>query len=209
MKILICDDHKIVRDGLRKILEQLPEVVLIEEAGDGDELLNKLDLDNFNILVLDIALPGKSGLELLETVKTNWPSINVLILSMHSQEQYAIRAFKHGASAYLTKEVASEELLIALKTVWLGKRYITPSIADKLADQLNTGTKEQVKHEELTVREFEIMLRLAKGKSLLETGKELFISGKTVSTYRWRIMRKMGLKTNADLTKYCIENKLI
>jgi len=208
MKILICDDHKIVRDGLRQILQQLDEVTLIEEANDGNEALVLLKKNVFDVLLLDISLPDKNGLEILQTVKTKWPATNVLMLSMHPQEQYAIRALKEGASGYLTKDTASEELLVAVKRVSEGGKYISQSLAENLALHLDEDTYRQ-KHEILSSREFEILIKIANGKSLQEIGNELFISVKTVSTYRSRIMEKMGLNKNTDLTRYCLENKLI
>lgn len=208
MKVLICDDHKIVRDGLRQILQQLHGVTLISEAGDGNEALNLLKNNIFNILLLDISLPDMSGLEVLQIVKERWPSVNVLMLSMLPQEQYAIRALKLKASGYLTKNTASEELLLAVKKVSEGGKYISQSLAESLAINLDKDDYQQ-KHDILSTREFEIMIKIANGKSLQEIGNELFISVKTVSTYRSRIMEKMELSRNTELTRYCIENKLI
>jgi two-component system invasion response regulator UvrY len=208
MKILICDDHKIVREGLRQILQQMEDVTFIGEARNGEEALAHLKGDLFEVLLLDITLPDHNGLEILKTVKSKWPSTNVLMLSMHPQEQYAIRAIKFGASGYLTKDTASEELITAVKKVSEGGKYISQSLAENLALHLDEDTSRQ-KHEILSNREFEIMIKLANGKSLQEIGDELFISDKTVSTYRCRIMEKMGLKRNTDLTKYCMENNLI
>jgi two-component system invasion response regulator UvrY len=208
MKILICDDHKIVREGLRQILQQMEDVTFIGEARNGEEALAHLKGDLYEVLLLDITLPDHNGLEILKTVKSKWPSTNVLMLSMHPQEQYAIRAIKFGASGYLTKDTASEELITAVKKVSEGGKYISQSLAENLALHLDEDTSRQ-KHEILSNREFEIMIKLANGKSLQEIGDELFISDKTVSTYRCRIMEKMGLKRNTDLTKYCMENNLI
>lgn len=208
MQILICDDHKIVRDGLRQILQHMQEITLIEEAGNGTDAMGHLKKNIFDVMLLDISLPDKSGLEILQSVKARWPLTNVLMLSMHPQEQYAIRALKLGASGYLTKDTASDELLIAVKKVSEGGKYISQSLAENLAHHLDDETTRQ-KHEILSGREFEIMIRLANGKSLQEIGNELFISVKTVSTYRSRIMEKMGLTKNTELTKYCLENSLI
>jgi len=208
MKILICDDHHIVRDGLRQILQQLPDVTLIREASDGSEALSLLKKDDFDILLLDISLPGKSGLEVLQSVKEKWPSINVLMLSMFPQDQYAIRAIKLGASGYLTKDTASEELLLAVKKVSEGGKYISQELAENLFNHMDKNSTQQ-NHDILSAREFEIMIQLANGKSLLDIGNQLYISHKTVSTYRSRIMEKMQLQKNAELTRYCLENKLI
>lgn len=208
MRILICDDHKIVRDGLRQIIRQLPEVTFIGEAHDGNEALMLLKNDPFDIMLLDISLPDRNGLEILQVAKAKWPLTNVLILSMHPQEQYALRALKLGASGYLTKDTASEELLLAIKKVSSGGKYISSSLAESLVINFDTDSTRQ-KHELLSSREFEIMIRLANGKSLQETGAELYISNKTVSTYRSRIMEKMQFTKNTELTRYCIENNLL
>jgi two-component system, NarL family, invasion response regulator UvrY len=208
MKVLICDDHQIVREGLRQILLQLHGVTEISEAGDATEALDLLKHEAFDILLLDISLPDKSGLEVLQIVKEKWPSVNVLMLSMLPQEQYAIRALKLKASGYLTKNTAAEELLLAVKKVSEGGKYISHSLAESLAINLDKDSYNQ-KHDILSGREFEIMIKLADGKSLQEIGNELFISVKTVSTYRSRIMEKMELNRNTELTRYCLENKLI
>ena len=208
MKILICDDHKIVRDGLIQILHQLNGVTLLSEAGSGHEALDLCKTEDFDIILLDISMPDISGLEVLQSVKAKWPSTNVLMLSMFPQEQYAIRALKLGASGYLTKDTATEELLLAIRRIGEGGRYISQSLAENIALNPEKESARQ-KHEMLSGREFEILIKLAHGKSLQEIGDELFISNKTVSTYRSRIMEKMELNKNAELTMYCIENKLI
>jgi len=208
MKILICDDHKIVRDGLKQILQQLEEVAFIGEAGNGQEALTLLKGDVYDVVLLDISLPDQNGLEVLKKIKSKWPSTNVLMLSMHPQEQYAIRALKLGASGYLTKDTASEELILAIKRVSAGGKYISQALAENLALHLDEDV-ERHKHEFLSNREFQVMIKLANGEPLQQIGNELFISVKTVSTYRYRIMEKMGLKKNTELTRYCMENKLI
>jgi DNA-binding NarL/FixJ family response regulator len=159
-------------------------------------------------MLLDITLPDKSGLEVLQAVKSKWPSTNILMLSMHPQEQYAIRALKLGASGYLTKDTASEELLLAVKRISSGGKYISQSLAENLALYLDKGSDRQ-KHEILSGREFEIMIQLANGKPLQDIGNELLISVKTVSTYRSRIMEKMGFTKNIELTRYCLDHQLI
>ncbi len=208
MKVLICDDHKIVRVGIRHLLEQMPELNEIEEAENGNHAISILRNKNFDMVLLDISLPGISGLEVLQVIKANWQHINVLILSMHPQEQYAIRALKLGASGYLTKDTASEELLIAVKKIAAGGKYISLSMAEHLASYIDNEAVEQ-KHHKLSKREFEVMIMLANGKSLLEIGNELFVSNKTISTYRTRIMAKMDMSKNTELTKYCMENNLL
>jgi len=208
MNVLICDDHKIVRDGLRQILSQHENIRLINEAANGGEVLEMLENATYNLLLLDISLPDMSGLDVLQQVKKKWPNTNVLMLSMHPQEQYAIRALKYGASGYLTKDAAAEELMLAVKKIAENGKYISESLADCLALQVNQE-ENQPTHEKLSEREYEIMIKIAGGKSLKEIGTELFISNKTVSTYRSRVMEKMHLEKNTDLTRYCIENQLI
>ena len=208
MKILICDDHKIVRDGLRQILQQLKGVSLIGEAGSGHETLVRLNSEVFDIILLDISLPDRNGLEVLQSVKAKWPSTNVLMLSMHPQEQYAMRSLKLGASGYLSKDTAAEELLVAVKKVSEGGKYISQTLAESIARQMDQDPSKQ-KHEMLSRREFEIMIRLANGKPLQGIGDELQISVKTVSTYRRRIMEKMEFIKNSDITKYCMGKSLV
>jgi DNA-binding NarL/FixJ family response regulator len=208
MKILICDDHKIVRDGLKQILAQCNEALLIDEASNGSEVVELFNKATYELLLLDISLPDKSGLDVLREVKEKWPKTHVLMLSMHPQEQYAIRALTFGASGYLTKDAAAEELLLAVKEITKNGKYISKSLAHCLALQLKSDSNQEI-HEKLSDREFEIMIKIAAGKSLKEIGNELCISSKTVSTYRSRIMEKMQLKKNTDLARYCIENKLL
>ena len=208
MKILICDDHKIVREGLRQILQQLPGLTIIEEAANSDEAFELLKKDDFNIVLLDISLPGLNGIDVLQTVKERWPSTNVLMLSMHQPEVYALRTIKLGASGYLTKDTATEELLIAVKKISNGENYISAPVEKILLQEL-TNDKPRKKHESLSQREFEIMIRLAFGKSLVDIGDELSISHKTVGTYRTRILEKMLLTKNIELSWYCMENGLI
>lgn len=208
MKILICDDHQVVREGLKVIVKQLHEVKHIVEAKDGEEVLGFLKKENFDIVLLDLSLPGISGLEVLQLIKQKWPKICVLILSMHSEDQYAMRVMKLGASGYLTKNSAPDELLMAIKKVTKGGKYISQSFGENLASAFDQD-KIILKHETLSSREFEIMLQLAGGKTIDEVSKEYFISGKTVTTYRTRLMKKMGFKKNTQLTRYCMENDLI
>lgn len=208
MHILICDDHKIVRDGLKQILAQCSDDFIVDEAANAGEVFDLLNKSRYEILLLDISLPDQSGLDILQKVKINWPETHVLMLSMHPQEQYAIRALSHGASGYLTKDTAAEELLLAIKEINKNGKYISQSLAHCLALQLNNDSNQAV-HEKLSDREFEIMIKIAAGKSLKEIGNELCISSKTVSTYRSRIMEKMQLEKNTDLARYCIEKQLM
>lgn len=208
MKILITDDHKIVRDGLKEILKQVPKIEDIVEANDGAEALVHFNREKFDLVLLDISLPDMTGLEVLKAIIQKKPAQKVLILSMHPQEQYAIRALKLGASGYLTKGTAAEELITAIKKINSGGKYITTSLAESIADHLDKDFSKPL-HDTLSQREFEIMLKIAAGKPLHEIGNELYISAKTVSTYRSRIMEKMGLRKNAELIQYCIRNGLV
>jgi len=207
MKILICDDHKIVREGLKQIILQSDGFAEITEASDGGQAIELIKVYSFDIVLLDISLPGKSGLEVLQTIKTLKKEINVLILSMYPQEQYAIRALKLGASGYLTKDTATEELILAIRKISEGRKYISLTLAESLAQYINKEESEN-KQDILSKREFEIMLQIANGRSIQDIADELFISYKTVSTYRSRIIEKMGFTNNADIIRFCIDNKL-
>lgn len=208
IRILIADDHSVVRKGLRQILMEGFPASEIEEVGDAEEMVSKVIHSNWDVIISDLSMPGRSGLEALQQIKQINPKIPVLILSIHPEEQYAIRVLKAGASGYLSKDMAPEELVKAVEKVMLGKKYITASIAEKLASMFDQdGDKNP--HENLSDREFIVLKMLAKGKTVSEIAESLFLSVTTVSTYRSRIMSKMNLKNNADLTLYCIENKLI
>jgi len=208
LKILITDDHKIVREGLKEILLHLPEISVIEEAKNGDEALAMISKEDFDLILLDISLPDISGLEVLQSIKRKHPLQKVLMLSMYTQEHYALRTLKMGASGYLTKDTASEELIEAVRKIAAGGKYISSSMAENIAHRIENDYSKPL-HETLSGREFEIMLMITAGKPLREIGSELFISGKTVSTYRSRIMRKMGMKKNSELIQYCMKNGLL
>jgi len=208
LKILITDDHKIVREGLKEILLHLPEISVIEEAKNGDEALAMISKEDFDLILLDISLPDISGLEVLQSIKRKHPLQRVLMLSMYTQEHYALRTLKMGASGYLTKDTASEELIEAVRKIAAGGKYISSSMAENIAHRIENDYSKPL-HETLSGREFGIMLMIAAGKPLREIGNELFISGKTVSTYRSRIMRKMEMKKNSELIQYCMKNGLV
>jgi two-component system, NarL family, invasion response regulator UvrY len=208
MKILIADDHSIVREGLKQYVKTLGEVSLIDEAVDGNEAWAKIKDGCYDLVILDVSMPGMSGLDVLRKVKEKNLKMRVLMLSVHPQEQYAIQAFKLGAFGYLSKDTAFAELSLAIKKIASGVRYISSAFAEKLAfNGFDSDT--QALHEKLSEREFQVMVMLAKGKSVSEIAKEIFISEKTVSTYRTRIIEKMGMKKNAELTMYAIKNNLI
>ncbi len=208
LKILITDDHKIVRDGLKEILKQVSDIDSVIEANDGREALDHVHSADFDLVLLDISLPDMTGLEVLQAIIKKRPGQKVLVLSMHPQEQYALRALKLGASGYLTKSTAAEELIAAVKKINAGGKYISSSLAESIALHLDKDFSKPL-HDSLSTREFEILIKIATGKPLQEIGNELCISGKTVSTYRSRIMEKMGLTKNAELIQYCIRNGLV
>lgn len=208
LRILIADDHTVVRKGLKQILlDEFPSAV-IEEVADAEELIKKVLSAKWDIVISDVSMPGRSGLDALQQIKLSFPDLPVLILSIHPEEQYALRALKSGASGYLSKDTAAVELVNAVKKVLLGKRYISQAIAERLANSFSAGTTLNT-HESLSDREFDVMKLLANGKSVSEIAELLSLSVTTVSTYRARVMIKMNLKSNSDLTKYAIENKLI
>ena len=208
VRIIIADDHTVVRKGLKQILlEEFPSA-LIEEVSDAEELLKKVMKAEWDIVISDLSMPGRSGLESLQQIKQHYPRLPVLILSVHSEEHYAIRVLKAGAAGYLSKDTAPDELVKAVNRVLLGKKYITASIAEKLASTLDHDS-EKSSHEHLSDREFEVLKLIASGKSVSDIAGMLSLSVTTVSTYRARILTKMSMKTNADLTLYAIQNKLM
>ena len=207
-KILIVDDHAIVRDGLRLIIGDVPDMEAAGEARNGNEVLEKVRRDCYDLVLLDISLPGMDGLEVLKILKREKPDLPVLILSMHPEEQYAVRAFKAGASGYLTKEGASKELIAAIRKVSRGEKYVTPSLAQKLALYLDTVSEKPL-HEKLSDREYQVMLLLVSGKQTREIAEELALSIKTIGTYKTRILEKMRMKNTTELTLYAIKNGLV
>ncbi len=208
IKILIADDHPIVRKGLKEIIEETPGMKVVEEASNGQEVLEKVFKKDINVVLLDISMPGRSGLDILRDIKRQKPKLVVLVLSMHPEEQYAVQALKEGASGYLTKESAPDELLTALRKVSSGGKYVSSSLAEKLAYALEKDG-EKPPHETLSVREYEVMRLIASGKTVTEIARELFLSPKTISTYRARILEKMRMKNNAQLVRYAIKNRLV
>lgn len=206
IKILIADDHAIVREGLKQILAEEPDMKVTGEAGDADELFLLLKKDVWDAVVLDINMPGKSGLEALKDLKKSYPDLPVLILSMYGEEQYGVRALKAGASGYLKKASAPNEFVSAIRTIVKGKKYISPSLAENLADNIDPGKHHGNK---LSDREYEILCKIALGKSTEDIANDLCISVHTVYSYRNRILEKLNLKTNVELTQYAIQNKLI
>ena len=208
IKILIADDHSVVRAGLKQIISGIPDMAIVDEAGNANVVIDKIRNNDYSVVVLDIAMPGKSGLDTLKEIKAERPGLPVLMLSMYPEDQYAIRVLKSGAAGYLTKESAPEELVTAIRTVANGKKYISPSLAEKLVINLDSDGKKEP-HELLSDREYQVLRMIASGKAVSEIADELSLSVKTISTYRSRILEKMNLKNNAELTTYAIQNNLV
>ena len=208
IRILIADDHRIVREGLKQILAETPDMIVVDEASNGQEVLGKVWENDYDVLLLDISMPGRSGLDILKQLKNERPKLAVLVLSMYSEEQYAIRALRAGASGYMTKESAPDELIEAIRKVSTGRKYISPTVAEKLAVSLEAND-ERPAHENLSDREYQVMCMIASGKTIKTIADELSLSVKTVSTYRTRILEKMRMKNNAELTHYSIQNRLV
>jgi two-component system invasion response regulator UvrY len=208
MHILIADDHAVVRRGLKEILaDALPDAGFFE-AGNGDEVLGQLGKSAIALLVLDINMPGRSGVDVLRDVKHSYPRLPVIILSCHPEEQYAVRCLRAGAAAYISKESASEELAVATRKILSGGHYISASLAEKLVANLDEPADKPL-HESLSDREHEVMKMIAAGVPLTEIGERLHVSVKTVSSYRARIMEKMQMKSNSELTRYAMTHHLI
>ena len=208
LKILVVDDHDIVRKGLTKVLVESLQPVKVDEAGSGQEAMSKVLKGEYDMVVLDLKMPGKSGLDVLKEIKQHRPKLPVLILSMHPEEQFAIRAMRAGASGYLTKECAGDELVLAIRKALKGERYISGSLAEILAGGLDSDPEKPC-HETLSDREYQVMLMIASGKPVGEIAKELCLSVKTISSYRTNILLKTRMKNNSELTHYAIQNKLV
>ena len=210
IKVLIADDHSVVRSGIKQILSDENDMQVAGEVCNSQEVIEKISKEQYDVLVLDKTMPGKSGLEVITDVKKICSDIPILILSMHPEEQFAVRALRSGASGYLTKESAPEELVVAIRKINGGGKYVSTSLAEVLAFDLEERGKGRViPHENLSDREFQVLCLIASGKSVKEIAKELFLSVKTISTYRTRILEKMKMKSNSELTYYAIQNKLI
>lgn len=207
IKILIADDHPVVREGFKQIISKAEDLKVAGEALTGFEVLEKINRENFDVVVLDLSMPGKDGLEVLKDLKKLKPDLPVLILSMHPEDQAAVRTFKCGASGYLNKESAPAELVTAIRKIHAGGRYVSPAMAEKLVSAFDK--KEEAPHESLSDREFQVFRFIASGKDIDEIAEELFISVKTVRTYRDRVLEKLALKNNVEIAHYAIKHKLM
>jgi two-component system invasion response regulator UvrY len=208
MKVLIADDHAVVRRGLRQILEAEPDLEVAGEATSGAEVMEALRMQRYDVAVLDITMPGRGGLDVLHDIRQNFPELRVLILSMHPEERYALRVLKAGAAGYLTKESAADELITALRKVAAGGRYVSPTLAERLADEIGIGI-DQPLHELLSDREHQILCMIASGMTVSGIASELHLGTNTVSTYRARLLGKLKLANNAEITHYAIRNRLV
>lgn len=206
MRILIADDHAIVRKGLRQIAEESGQIS-VSEACNGQEALDKLRQDRWDALVLDINMPGRHGLDVLQAVRDVQPGLPVLVLSVHPEDQYAMRVLKAGASGYMNKDAAPDELVQAIQKVVAGGKYISPSLAEKLAFEIS-GNAEREPHEKLSDREYRVLVMIGAGRSVGQIADDLALSVKTISTYRSRVLEKMNLSTNADMIRYVIDHNL-
>ncbi|MEO8307607.1 MAG: response regulator transcription factor [Pseudomonadota bacterium] len=207
-RILIVDDHAVVRAGLRQILTEDAAVGEVEEASSGEQALDKLRQGRWDLLILDINMPGRNGIDILRNVVAGHPDTRILVLSGYPENQYAVNVLRAGASGYLPKESAPEELMKAVRSILQGKRYVSAALADMLVSDMDTD-RDKPAHAELSQREFQIFCKLATGASVSEIADELCLSVKTVSTYRSRVLEKMRFRTNADITSYALKNGLI
>ncbi len=207
IRVLIADDHPIVRQGLRQLIADTSDMVVVAEATNAREVLAQLAAEVVDVALLDLVMPGANGLDLLETLHRERPALAVLVLSMHPEDQYALRALRAGAAGYLTKESAPDDLVQAIRKVHAGGRWITPRVAEQLAAYLGAPAG-KLPHETLSNREHQVLCLLAKAMSVKEIGQALHLSEKTISTYRARVLDKLGLKTTADLIRYAIRNGL-
>ena len=207
LKIVIVDDHPVIRRGLKQIITEEPNIEVIGEAENAQVALTLIRETDCDAVILDITMPGTSGLDVLKQVKCEYPKLPVLILSVHPEEQYAVRVIRAGASGYMTKDNTPDELIKAIRKIASGGKYITPFLAEKLVSVLDASQK--LLHEKLSDREFQVMRMIASGKAISDIAEELCLSGKTVSTYRARILKKMNMKSNAELIRYALENEFV
>jgi len=208
IKILIADDHAVVREGVKYILSEIQDIKVAGEAGNGQEALEKIGKNDYDLILLDIAMPGRDGLEILKDIKVLKPKLPVMILSMFPEEQYALRALKSGASGYLTKDSIPDELIKAVRKILNGGKYVSSSFSDKLLFSLDSDADRPL-HDALSDREYQVLRLIASGKTIRDIADEMSLSVKTVSTYRSRILEKMDMKNNAELTHYAIKRRLV
>jgi DNA-binding NarL/FixJ family response regulator len=208
IKILIADDHAVVREGLKRILAETHDLVVGGEAGNGQEVLDRVRGEGWDLVLLDISMPGISGLDVMKQVRRERPGLPVLVLSIYPEDQYAVRVLKAGASGYLTKDSAPTRLIEAIRMISLGRKYVSPTLAERLVVGL-TADLEKPLHERLSDREYQVLCMLAAGKTIKEISSELSLSVKTISTYRVRLLEKLNLKNNSELIHYALQRGLV
>jgi DNA-binding NarL/FixJ family response regulator len=208
IKVVVVDDHAVVREGLKRIISENPGMAVTAEAGDGHEAMRIILSEPCDVVLLDITMPNKSGLDVLKQLHAQSPRLPVLVLSMHAEDQYAVRVLRAGAAGYLTKESAPAKLVQAIRKVVRGGKYVSPTLAERLVYDLGTDTS-KAPHEILSDREYQVLCMIASGKTVTQIGEELGLSVKTVSTYRVRMLEKLNMKNNAELTRYAIKEGLV
>lgn len=208
IKVCVVDDHAVVREGLKRIIAENPGMAVTAEAGDGHEALRILKSEPCDVVLLDITMPNKSGLDVLKELHAESPRLPVLVLSMHAEDQYAVRVLRAGAAGYLTKETAPAKLVQAIRKVIRGGKYVSSTLAEKLVFDLG-GDPSKAPHEVLSDREYQVLCMIASGKTVTDIAEELALSVKTISTYRVRILEKLNMKNNAELTRYAIKEGLV
>jgi DNA-binding NarL/FixJ family response regulator len=208
IRLLVADDHAVVRNGIRHMVQETSDIIVADEARNGQEVLEKVRKSGYDVILLDVSMPGRDGLDVLKELRQLNEKAAVLMLSIYPEDQYAIRALRSGAAGYLTKESASEELIAAIRMIASGRQYISASIAERLVSTVRSPGG-MTGHEQLSDREYQIMCMMASGKTQTQIADELSLSVKTISTYRTRVLAKMGMKNNAEITRYAIENRLV
>ena len=208
ISVIIADDHPVVRSGLKQIMAETGEIVIADEASTGCELLAKAAMHHFDVVLLDISMPDKDGLETLKELRAQKPDLPVLVLTMYPEEQYAVRMLKAGAAGYLTKRQAPQELIVAIRKVSEGGKYVSATLAEQLAGELQIDPQKPL-HEALSDREYQVLCLIGSGKTPTQIAREINLSVKTISTYRSRILDKMKMKTNAELTVHVVRNRLV
>jgi len=208
IRLVIVDDHPVVREGLKRIIAECPDMMVVGEAVDGDGVISVLAGTSVDVLLLDVSMPGPGFLETMRRLRNDWPDLHILVLSVHSEDQYAVRALRSGADGYLTKDHSPDRLAAAVRRVYQGGKYVSESLAERLALDLQADRVTQP-HVHLSEREYQVLCKLGAGKTVAEVSNELGLSPKTVSTYRTRVCSKMGLHSNAELIRYVVENGLV
>jgi len=208
VRVLIADDHAVVRQGIRQILSDAPEVRIVAEASTGAEALELMRESDVDLVILDLSMPGLNGLDVVRQLRHDSPAVRILVLSVHPEEQYAVRVMKAGASGYLTKDSAPEQLISALRYIAGGHKYVTATLAERLATELESGS-DKLPHETLSDREYQVMLLLAEGLRVQDIAEKLTLSAKTVSTYRTRLLQKMNMRSSTEIVRYALRHGLI